>query len=65
MSESLNGYSNTTPTVDERILALEANGDYSEAMPLYQQASENKNVRFFSGSGIRSGRSFCPCVSEK
>ena len=42
----MNGCSNTTPTVDERILALEANGDYSEAMPLYQQASENKNVRF-------------------
>lgn len=35
---------NTTPTADERILALEANGDYSEALPLYSFSTDNKEV---------------------
>uniref|UniRef100_A0A915BZZ4 non-specific serine/threonine protein kinase n=1 Tax=Parascaris univalens TaxID=6257 RepID=A0A915BZZ4_PARUN len=33
---------NSTPTINECILAFEANGDYSEALPLYQQSSEQK-----------------------
>lgn len=34
----------TSPTADERILALEANGDYNEALPLYAQSVRNKEV---------------------
>lgn len=33
-------------TADEQILALEANGDYTEALPLYQLSTENKEVCF-------------------
>ncbi|KHN81046.1 Serine/threonine-protein kinase ATR [Toxocara canis] len=33
---------NSTPTTNECILAFEANGDYSEALPLYQQSREQK-----------------------
>uniref|UniRef100_A0A1I7XRW4 FAT domain-containing protein n=1 Tax=Heterorhabditis bacteriophora TaxID=37862 RepID=A0A1I7XRW4_HETBA len=36
---------NTTPTPDERILALEANGDYNEALPLYSLSADNKELR--------------------
>ncbi|KIH68306.1 hypothetical protein ANCDUO_01354 [Ancylostoma duodenale] len=35
----------TSPTADERILALEANGDYNEALPLYAQSVNNKEVK--------------------
>ncbi|CAJ0950979.1 unnamed protein product, partial [Mesorhabditis belari] len=34
-----------SPTPDETILACEAIGDYSEAMPLYEQCTENKEYR--------------------
>ncbi|RCN39391.1 hypothetical protein ANCCAN_14669 [Ancylostoma caninum] len=35
----------TSPTADERILALEANGDYNEALPLYAQSVNNKELQ--------------------
>ncbi|GMR39856.1 hypothetical protein PMAYCL1PPCAC_10051, partial [Pristionchus mayeri] len=36
---------NTTPTADERILAFEANGDYTEALPLYTYSGEQKELK--------------------
>ncbi|VDK28624.1 unnamed protein product [Anisakis simplex] len=38
---------NSTPTTSECILAFEANGDYSEALPLYQHSSEQKVTCLF------------------
>ncbi|GMS81046.1 hypothetical protein PENTCL1PPCAC_3221, partial [Pristionchus entomophagus] len=36
---------NTSPTADELILALEANGDYTEALPLYALSGEQKELK--------------------
>ncbi|KAF8356999.1 atl-1 [Pristionchus pacificus] len=35
----------TAPTADERILDLEANGDYTEALPLYAYSGEQKELK--------------------
>ncbi|GMT19722.1 hypothetical protein PFISCL1PPCAC_11019, partial [Pristionchus fissidentatus] len=36
---------NTNPNTDERILALEANGDYTDALPLYSGSGNQKELK--------------------